>query len=69
MQVNLPYVLLNGKLDLSEAEAVADLISSDNERSQIAMQQMRGGFLNEIIGEEELLALTSNSELDLPKKM
>jgi tRNA modification GTPase len=40
---------LNGKLDLSQAEAVADLISSDNETShQIAMQQMRGGFSNEI---------------------
>jgi tRNA modification GTPase len=36
---------LNGKLDLSQAEAVADLISSDNESHQIAMQQMRGGFL------------------------
>jgi tRNA modification GTPase len=37
---------LNGKLDLSQAEAVADLISSDNAAShQIAMQQMRGGFL------------------------
>jgi tRNA modification GTPase len=35
---------LNGKTDLSQAEAVADLISSDNEAShQIAMQQMRGG--------------------------
>ncbi len=34
---------LNGKLDLSQAEAVADLIASDNEAShQIAMQQMRG---------------------------
>ena len=40
---------LNGKLDLSQAEAVADLIASDNEAShQIAMQQMRGGFSNEI---------------------
>jgi tRNA modification GTPase len=37
---------LNGKLDLSQAEAVADLISSDNEAShQIAMQQMRGDSL------------------------
>jgi tRNA modification GTPase len=37
---------LNGKLDLSQAEAVADLISSDNAAShQIAMQQMRGGSL------------------------
>ena len=40
---------LNGKLDLSQAEAVADLISSDSEAShQVAMQQMRGGFSNEI---------------------
>ena len=40
---------LNGKLDLSQAEAVADLIASDNEAShQIAMQQMRGGFSNEL---------------------
>ena len=40
---------LNGKLDLSQAEAVADLIASDNEAShQIAMQQMRGGFSSEI---------------------
>ena len=34
---------LNGKMDLSQAEAVADLISSENEAShQLAMQQMRG---------------------------
>ena len=48
---------LNGKLDLSQAEAVADLISSDNEAShQIAMQQMRGGFSSEIAKlREELL--------------
>ena len=40
---------LNAKLDLSQAEAVADLISSENKAShQIAMQQMRGGFSNEI---------------------
>ena len=40
---------LNAKLDLSQAEAVADLIASDNKAShQIAMQQMRGGFSNEI---------------------
>ncbi|MGY5351012.1 tRNA uridine-5-carboxymethylaminomethyl(34) synthesis GTPase MnmE [Wenyingzhuangia sp. IMCC45533] len=40
---------INGKLDLSQAEAVADLISSDSEAShQVAMQQMRGGFSNEI---------------------
>jgi len=36
---------MNGKMDLSQAEAVADLISSENEAShQLAMQQMRGGF-------------------------
>ncbi|NNC49232.1 MAG: tRNA uridine-5-carboxymethylaminomethyl(34) synthesis GTPase MnmE, partial [Flaviramulus sp.] len=48
---------LNGKLDLSQAEAVADLISSDNEAShQIAIQQMRGGFSSEISKlREELL--------------
>ena len=48
---------LNGKLDLSQAEAVADLIASDNEAShQIAMQQMRGGFSTEIAKlREELL--------------
>ena len=36
---------LNGKMDLSQAEAVADLISSENQAShQLAMQQMRGRF-------------------------
>ena len=36
---------LNGKMDLSKAEAVADLIASENEAShQLAIQQMRGGF-------------------------
>ena len=36
---------LNGQLDLSQAEAVADLIASDSKAShQIAMQQLRGGF-------------------------
>jgi tRNA modification GTPase len=40
---------LNGKMDLSQAEAVADLIASENEAShKIAMQQMRGGFSSEI---------------------
>jgi len=58
---------LNGKLDLSQAEAVADLISSDNEAShQIAMQQMRGGFSNEIARlREELLNFASLIELEL----
>ena len=40
---------LHGKMDLSQAEAVADLIASENEAShQIALQQMRGGFSSEI---------------------
>ena len=58
---------LNGKLDLSQAEAVADLISSDNEAShQIAMQQMRSGFSNEIAKlREELLNFASLIELEL----
>ncbi|HPW98439.1 MAG TPA: tRNA uridine-5-carboxymethylaminomethyl(34) synthesis GTPase MnmE [Flavobacterium sp.] len=58
---------LNGKLDLSQAEAVADLISSDNEAShQIAMQQMRGGFSNEIAQlRQELLNFASLIELEL----
>lgn len=58
---------LNGKLDLSQAEAVADLISSDNEAShQIAMQQMRGGFSNEIAElRNELLNFASLIELEL----
>ncbi len=58
---------LNGKLDLSQAEAVADLISADNAAShQIAMQQMRGGFSNEIKKlREELLNFASLIELEL----
>lgn len=58
---------LNGKMDLSQAEAVADLISSDNEAShQIAMQQMRGGFSKEIVKlREELLNFASLIELEL----
>ncbi|NJX15541.1 tRNA uridine-5-carboxymethylaminomethyl(34) synthesis GTPase MnmE [Tamlana crocina] len=58
---------LNGKLDLSQAEAVADLIASDNEAShQLAMQQMRGGFSSEIAKlREELLNFASLIELEL----
>jgi tRNA modification GTPase len=54
-------------MDLSQAEAVADLISSDNEAShQIAMQQMRGGFSNEIKElRQELLNFASLIELEL----
>lgn len=58
---------LNGKMDLSQAEAVSDLIASDNEAAhQIAMQQMRGGFSNEIAKlREELLNFASLIELEL----
>ena len=58
---------LNAKLDLSQAEAVADLISSENKAShQIAMQQMRGGFSNKIKElRDELLNFASLIELEL----
>ena len=58
---------LNGKMDLSQAEAVADLISSENLAShQMAMQQMRGGFSNEIQKlRQELLNFASLIELEL----
>ena len=58
---------LNGKMDLSQAEAVADLISSENEAShQLAMQQMRGGFSSEIKNlRQELLNFASLIELEL----
>ena len=58
---------INGKMDLSQAEAVADLIASDNAGShQIAMQQMRGGFSNEIAQlRQELLNFASLIELEL----
>ena len=58
---------LNGKMDLSQAEAVADLIASDSAAShQLAMQQMRGGFSSEIKQlREELLNFASLIELEL----
>ena len=58
---------LNGKIDLSQAEAVADLIASDSEAAHdIAMQQMRGGFSNEIQElRQELLNFASLIELEL----
>ena len=58
---------VNGKMDLSQAEAVADLIASDSKAAhQLAMQQMRGGFSNEIkILREELLNFASLIELEL----
>ncbi len=61
------WAFLNGKMDLSQAEAVADLISSENQAShQLAMQQMRGGFSNEIQRlRQELLNFASLIELEL----
>jgi tRNA modification GTPase len=58
---------LNGKMDLSQAEAVADLIASDSAAShQLAMQQMRGGFGNEIKKlRDELIHFASLIELEL----
>jgi tRNA modification GTPase len=58
---------LNGKMDLSQAEAVSDLIASENKAShQLAMQQMRGGFTNEINQlRQELLDFASLIELEL----
>jgi len=58
---------LNGKMDLSQAEAVADLIASDSAAAhQIALQQMRGGFSSEIKNlRVELLNFASLIELEL----
>lgn len=58
---------LNGKMDLSQAEAVADLISASSTVShRIAMKQMRGGVLNEIKSlRAQLLHFTSLVELEL----
>ena len=58
---------LNGQMDLSQAEAVADLIASTSESTHhIAMQQMRGGFSNEIQKlRQQLLDFASLIELEL----
>ena len=58
---------LNGKLDLSQAEAVADLIASTNKAThQLAMTQLRGGISTELSNlREQLLQLTSLLELEL----
>ena len=58
---------LNGKLDLSQAEAVTDLIASTNQATHdIAMTQLRGGISNELaILRDQLLHLTSLLELEL----
>ena len=58
---------LNGKMDLAQAEAVADLIASETEASHnIAMNQMRGGFSKELRAmRESLLNLCALIELEL----
>ena len=58
---------LNGRFDLSQAEAVADLIASSSESAhKIAMQQMRGGFSDEIQKlRQELIDFASLIELEL----
>ena len=58
---------LNGKMDLSQAEAVADLIASSSAAThRLAMNQMRGGFSQELsLLRDKLLHLTSLMELEL----
>ena len=58
---------LNGKMDLSQAEAVADLIASSNKAThQMAMSQLRGGISTELSRlRDQLLKLTSLLELEL----
>lgn len=58
---------LNGKMDLSQAEAVADLIASSSAAThRIAMSQMRGGFSKELAAlRDKLLHFTSLIELEL----
>jgi tRNA modification GTPase len=58
---------LNGKMDLSQAEAVADLIASSNKATHdIALNQLRGHFSTELSRlREQLLQLTSLLELEL----
>jgi tRNA modification GTPase len=58
---------LNGQLDLSQAEAVADLIASNSKASQqVALQQLRGGFSNQLQTlREQLVNFASLIELEL----
>ncbi len=57
----------NGKMDLTQAEAVADLISSDSKAShEIAIKQMRGGFSNQIKDlREQMINFAALMELEL----
>ena len=58
---------LNGKMDLTQAEAVADLIASTNQAThQVALSQLRGHFSSKLSQlREQLLKLTSLLELEL----
>ena len=58
---------LNGKMDLAQAEAVADVIASETEAShKIAMQQLKGGFSKDLARmREQLLKIVSLMELEL----
>ena len=58
---------LNGKMDLSQAEAVADVIASNSAAShQMAIQQMRGGITNDLKGlRDQLLDFAALIELEL----
>jgi len=58
---------INGKIDLAQAEAVADMIAVDSEASHIAaITQMRGGFSQDIINlRQELINFASLIELEL----
>ena len=58
---------MNGKMDLSQAEAVADLIASTNKATHhMAMSQLKGYFSNELTRlREKLLKMTSLLELEL----
>ena len=58
---------VNGKMDLSQAEAVADIISSNSAAShRVAYAQLKGGFSSELNGlREELLKMASLLELEL----
>lgn len=58
---------LNGKMDLSQAEAVADLIAARSETARrVALKQMKGGFSNKLVNlRNKLLEFTSLIELEL----
>ena len=58
---------VNGKMDLSQAEAVADVIAAESQAAhRVAMNQLRGGYSRELVGlRGELLEMTSLLELEL----